>query len=632
MRRSVALLTAVALLYCAVPSGTVSPNIDGNRLLLDGKPVFLKGVNWNPVPKGGRQRHSGEHFRGFAEVDSDLMAAAGINAVRTYEPILDTKVLDIFHKKGIYVLNTVYISGQADPKTVLRPVKHLKGHPAILMWVVGNEWNYNQLYSNMTFESAMGRVREVVDLIKSVDDSRPVATVYGMMPSPEQLAFLDNVDVWGLTAYTGLSFGNLFDLWSDRTQKPMFVAEFGADAYNELAQSEDEGDQAAATAALSDEIMARAVQSGGMCLGGLVFELADEWWKDESGSPSVHDAGGVAPGGGPFPDGTFNEEYWGLLSNDGTPRQAFATYAAVVPPEGSAYSVLEDRIKVTDVTAGFRLRACGATKKCRGLLGNCCPARNGTFHACCSKQAKKVAKAAKKVLSEEEPAPAAHQQEEEEEEQEQGQPEDQPREGSPEDLPEGQGPPQCQMWEVVPCCPDGKCESCAGDQCCPGPRGSVSCPSGSKPLVDGCIHPKLYDCTGLTGIHPPPTTTTTNTTTTSTRKSRKTTTRADANATSTAPKPGRSASRAAANATSTAPKSRRTSTTQQRLRQEDSHRNTSTTQWPSGIESRGSRRRPAAKDAAEHVDHEEVTMKLRRLQAKGPDRVSADGAPGLLFA
>jgi hypothetical protein len=27
-----------------------------------------------------------------------------------------------------------------------------------------------------------------------------------------------------------------------------------------------------------------------------------------------------------------------------------------------------------------------------------------------------------------------------------------------------------------------------------------------------------------------------------------------------------------------------------------------------------------------------VTMKLRRLQAKGPDRVSADGAPGLLFA
>jgi len=501
-------LAALVLLSGLAPGGrTLCPTIDGSRLLLDGQPMFLKGVNWNPVPKGGQQRHSNEHFRGFIEADSDLMAAAGINAVRTYEPILDTDVLDTLWSKGIHVLNTVYITAESEPDSVLEPVSKLKDHPAILMWVVGNEWNYNQLYSTMMFEDAMARVHEVVDLIKSADPSHPVATVYGMMPSPEQIGYLDNVDVWGLTAYSGISFGNLFDLWSDRTQKPMFVAEFGADAYNELAKSEDEPDQAKATVALFGEIMAHATHSGGMCLGGLVFELADEWWKDSSGSPDSQEPGGVAPGGGPFPDGIFNEEYWGMVTNEGTPRQAFAAYAALYPPEGSTYAVHEERLPVSDVTVGFRLRACGASPGCRRMIGNCCPTANGTFLACCSGDAKRAAKAKKRVVfpepEEEQLAAAAEGQDEPAAE---GQPEPPPPE-------QGPAPPQCQMGEEVSCCPDGDCATCAGDQCCPGSRGSVSCPSGSSALVDGCIHPKLYDCTGQTGIHPPPTTTATNTTT-----------------------------------------------------------------------------------------------------------------------
>ena len=34
----------------------------------------------------------------------------------------------------------------------------------------------------------------------------------------------------------------------------------------------------------------------------------DEWHKDNDGSKDRHDTGGTAPGGGPYPDMTFNED------------------------------------------------------------------------------------------------------------------------------------------------------------------------------------------------------------------------------------------------------------------------------------------------------------------------------------
>ena len=174
-------------------------------------------------------------------------------------------------------------------------------------------------------------VREVVELVKRTDPSRPVATVYGEVPSADVLARLEQVDIWGLNVYRGLGFGDLFETFAARSEKPMFLGEYGADAYNANIDAEDQAAQAEATRVLTQLLVDESIVTGGVCAGGVIFEWTDEWWK-APGDPGVHDTGGSAPGGGPHPDGVFNEEWWGLLENDGTPREAYRAFSAIPVP------------------------------------------------------------------------------------------------------------------------------------------------------------------------------------------------------------------------------------------------------------------------------------------------------------
>ena len=162
------------------------------------------------------------------------------------------------------------------------------------MWVVGNEWNYNGLYNGMSPGAARDRVRDVVNLIKETDATRPVATIYGEMPDPLVIRSLPNVDVWGLNVYRGIDFGDLFSVWQQRSRRPMFLSEYGADAYNSNEMSEDQASQAEATTVLTNQINANSTLKGGVCSGGAIFEFADEWHKDQSGDPNTHDTSGKA--------------------------------------------------------------------------------------------------------------------------------------------------------------------------------------------------------------------------------------------------------------------------------------------------------------------------------------------------
>lgn len=317
------------------PNKKLEIKVSGRQLLVDGKPFHMKGVCYSPVAKG-KELSQGPLFANpnandlkAIEKDFQMMKDAGINTIRTYNVIENDKVLSLLNKYGIFVIVPV-ISGFDMPEAeVKRIVNKLKNHRSSLIWQVGNEWNYNQLYKNDgNNRAALNTVRKAGQWIKSVDKTIPMATNYGHQIDESLYKDLPDFDIWGLNIYEGKTFAQAFSKYMKISKKPLYIGEFGADAYNAITKRYDPESQAIATEALLKELDSNlsAVNKDNAAIGGTIFEWNDEWWKDKNSpghSASKQDVGGIAPGGGPYPDLTFNEEWWGIVDIDRKPRPAY---------------------------------------------------------------------------------------------------------------------------------------------------------------------------------------------------------------------------------------------------------------------------------------------------------------------
>src|SRR5204862_4328723 len=115
-------------------------------------------------------------------------------------------------------------------------------HPAILFWVLGNEWNHNHLYGYPSTAEAAGAINQAAGELKALDSYHPVASSLGdgFTPGtgddiPAAVAATPQVDLWGLNMYRGDSFGSLFDQWKQVSSKPFFLSEFGVDSFQTTA-------------------------------------------------------------------------------------------------------------------------------------------------------------------------------------------------------------------------------------------------------------------------------------------------------------------------------------------------------------------------------------------------------------
>ncbi len=319
-------------------------------------PYPVKGVCYNPVPIGeGYDYNFWQDADGLAEIDGKLMQEMGVNMVRFYQPGKDAqqtkKLIQQLYKK--YKIRSAvghhlgfwgrYLD-YADPryqqkieKEVLEMVQSLKDEKGISLWILGNEnnrsfdnelrgWSSQELnkiengYKRSQKKAAI-YYKFVNRLARKIHriDKRPVALGNAGLPFLDiAKELIPDVDMLAVTVYRGDSFGNFF-VQAKKIKKPFFFSEFGCDAYNVLLGKEDELSQVLFLNNQWAEIEKNLDPQG--CLGGIIFEWADEWWKHnqwDRDSYVIHNCEASWTSGSYYFDAAagrnMNEEWWGIVS------------------------------------------------------------------------------------------------------------------------------------------------------------------------------------------------------------------------------------------------------------------------------------------------------------------------------
>lgn len=315
------------------------------KLLVNGNTLRIKGVCYQPTPIGQSPEHiwvddpGGGYFIPFDPYSplnvfrdfDQVLQYTGTNTIRTwllvgsFDPIDPTLMAaaDVYNIKvcaGFWIPYEIsFLNDWAKDwlkNDFIKYVTAFKDEPELLIWVIGNENNYFNGYDWRWYRFANELAKEAYAIEGAV--YHPTAIVeadidtIGNPAQGSDDSRLNYVDIIGVNSYRGKTFGDLFDNYSFKTAKPLWVAEYGIDAYDNYAGSENQLIQTDFDVSIHIDIERHKK----VCIGGTLMEYSDEWWKDPNYSYDVdhltlHDTGGFV-----FlhlPDQFANEEWWGMV-------------------------------------------------------------------------------------------------------------------------------------------------------------------------------------------------------------------------------------------------------------------------------------------------------------------------------
>ncbi len=363
--------TCVLILFCLLSLGIQSQSKqvrvvqenDGWKLLVDGEPMIINGMNWDYFPIGTNYNYSlwkqpESVIRAALDLEMKLLQNMGVNTIRQYTGVPPEWISYIYKNYGIYtILNHPFgryglnINGTwkantdySDPdveRLLITEVSVMtelyKGTPGVLLVLLGNENNYGLFWqgaeteeipiadrkSTKQAEFLYALFNKAAIKIKEIDNSRPVAMCNGDLQFMDIIArACPDVDVFGTNMYRGVSFGDAFERVKNEFGKPMMFTEFGSDAFNALEGKEDQESQAFYMTGNWKEIYANAAGMNGAdnSIGGCTFQFSDGWWKyGQTKNLDVHDDNASWPNGGytnDFKEGqnNMNEEWFGICA------------------------------------------------------------------------------------------------------------------------------------------------------------------------------------------------------------------------------------------------------------------------------------------------------------------------------
>ncbi len=162
--------------------------VKGIQLLLNGKPILLKGVNRHEItPRNGYCITREE-----MEEDVRQLKLININAVRTAHYPNDPYWYELCDRYGLYVVDEPNIEshgykaladkedwGQAHSERFRRMLQRDRNHPCIIMWSLGNEAGVGRNHSdNYEWAKKVDHTRPAVyQILKPVDKEMPYTDV-----------------------------------------------------------------------------------------------------------------------------------------------------------------------------------------------------------------------------------------------------------------------------------------------------------------------------------------------------------------------------------------------------------------------------------------------------------------------
>ena len=336
------------------------------QLMVDNSPYLVKGVCYNPILIG--KNHEYDWWSDPSKpwlVDGKLMKDMGINTIRIYQVGEDPQkvkqvIRDLYSIYGIRVILGHWLGfweypcplyGNKDfqekvKQQVLEMVRLYKDEPGVLFWILGNENNYSclgqvnpwttpeianekdpQKQKQMRSKIYYSYVNSIAQEIHKVDSGHPVALGNGELIGLDMAASVcTDIDLVACIIYRGKTFGNLFNSLRATFDKPLIISEFGADAFDAYLSKEDQNMQAYFLESQWRQIYGNTANTeGGVgnCVGGIMFEWTDEWWKHDEYNPEgwkIHDTKSNWSNGSYYFDikaphnMNMNEEWFGIVS------------------------------------------------------------------------------------------------------------------------------------------------------------------------------------------------------------------------------------------------------------------------------------------------------------------------------
>lgn len=223
-----------------LPVGIRTVSIEGDTLLLNGQPVYLKGFGRHEdFPVVGRGLLPALIVKDYA-----LMQWIGANSFRTSHYPYSEQMMDMADRLGFLVIDETPAVGLFFAEEGLERRLHLcrqytaeliardKNHPCVVAWSLANEPHSHRPSAGPFF-------RNLYDLAKSLDPTRPATVVTVVGITEEAFEFVDFVCLnryYGWYSEPGqidlgcARLSDELDALHARFGKPIILSEFGADA------------------------------------------------------------------------------------------------------------------------------------------------------------------------------------------------------------------------------------------------------------------------------------------------------------------------------------------------------------------------------------------------------------------